>query len=55
MAKVNPTHSVKPQQEVYHNNDKCTERNNIEKENLRTGTAGRRLCSKCQRLNEEGK
>lgn len=33
MPKVKETHSVKS--EVFHNNSKCTERNNIEKENLR--------------------
>jgi len=51
MAKVAPFHSVKPNTpQVYHNNDACTEGNNIEKENLRSGTGGRPLCHHCARL-----
>jgi len=53
MTKVNPTHSI--DSDVYHNNNKCTERNNIEPKNLRQGTGGKRLCSHCKRLNSEGK
>jgi hypothetical protein len=34
---VQPTHSKKSGTAVYHNNNKCTERNNIEKENVRRG------------------
>lgn len=48
MAKVSPFHSVK--QTVYHNNSSCTEGNNIEKENLRPGTGGKPLCSRCSKL-----
>lgn len=33
MAKVSPFHSIK--QQVHHNNDRCTEGNNIEEENRR--------------------
>jgi hypothetical protein len=51
--KVAPTHSIK--QYVHHDNDKCTERNNIEKENLRQGTGGKPLCQRCAELNKEGK
>lgn len=51
MAKVAPFHSVKPNApQVYHNNDKCTEGNNIEPENKRSGTGGRPLCKHCDRL-----
>lgn len=48
--KVAPTHSIK--RTVYHNNNRCTERNNIESENLRQGTGGKTLCKKCERLNK---
>jgi hypothetical protein len=51
MAKVAPFHSVKPgAPQVYHDNDKCTEGNNIEKENKRPGTGNRPLCQHCARL-----
>ena len=49
MAKVATFHSIK--QNVYHDNSKCTEGNNIEKENLRQGTGGKSKCSHCSRLN----
>ncbi len=49
MAKVAAFHSIK--QDVYHDNNKCTEGNNIEKENLRTGTGGKPKCSHCSKLN----
>ena len=56
MAKVPPIYSVKEtDRKVYHNNDQCTERNNIEKENIRQGTDGRPLCNHCEKLNAEGK
>ncbi len=48
MSKVSPFHSVK--QAVYHDNKKCTEGNNIEKENLRSGTGGKPKCSHCSKL-----
>ena len=48
MAKVSPFHSIK--QSVYHNDTRCTEGNNIERENLRSGTGGKPLCHHCQRL-----
>ena len=46
-----PFHSVKlyaPQ--VYHNDTRCTEGNNIEPQYLRQGTGGRPLCKHCARL-----
>lgn len=48
MAKVSPFHSKK--QTVHHNNNSCTEGNNIEKENRESGTGGKALCSHCSRL-----
>jgi hypothetical protein len=55
MAKVPAIHSVKPgTPNVYHDNDKCTERNNIERQNVRSGTGGRRVCDHCASLNRAG-
>jgi len=51
--KKSPWHSQK--QSVHHNNTRCTEGNNIERENLRSGTGGKPLCQHCRRLNLEGK
>lgn len=53
MTQVSAFHSVKEQ--VHHNNNKCTEGNNIEKENRRDGTGGKPLCSHCADLNRQGK
>lgn len=53
MPKVAPFHSVKSN--VHHNNSKCTEGNNIERENKREGTGGKPLCSHCKDLNSEGR
>lgn len=50
MAKVSPFHSKKPETTVYHNDNKCTEGNNIESYNRVSGTGGRPLCSHCKRL-----
>jgi len=50
MKKVE-VNSVK--RDVYHNNPNCTERNNIEKENLKIGDGGKRLCLNCKRLNKK--
>lgn len=53
MAQVAPFHSVK--ESVHHNNNQCTEGNNIERENLRQGTGGKPLCQHCNKLAREGK
>lgn len=45
MAKVDPYHSVKGS--VYHDTDTCTEGNNIEPENRRSGTGGKPKCATC--------
>lgn len=48
MAKVASFHSIF--QLVHHNNSLCTEGNNIETRNRRSGTGGKPLCSHCARL-----
>lgn len=55
MSKVPPFHSKLPGTEVYHNNNKCTEGNNIESYNRVSGTGGLRLCEGCKDLNAQGK
>ncbi|MCK4887867.1 MAG: hypothetical protein KAS96_10810 [Planctomycetes bacterium] len=50
MAKVKPTHS--PKSDVYHDNNKCTERNNIETRNIKPGTGGNRKCKHCKDLDK---
>ncbi len=48
MAKRSPWHS--PLSDVYHNDSNCNTGNNIERENHRSGTGGKRLCTECRRL-----
>ena len=48
MAKVAPFHSVR--QYVYHDDKRCTEGNNIERENRRDGTGGKPKCQRCREL-----
>lgn len=49
--RVAPFHSAKPNtRNVYHDNNRCTEGNNIERYYLRPGTDGRPKCEHCQRL-----
>jgi hypothetical protein len=48
MSKVSPWHSVK--ENVHHDNNQCTEGNNIENVNRREGTGGKPLCAHCSRL-----
>jgi hypothetical protein len=51
MAKVAPFHTVKPNaSNIHHNNDKCTEGNNIEAQYKKSGTGGRPLCAHCANL-----
>jgi hypothetical protein len=51
MAKVPPFHSALQQhRNVYHDNDKCTEGNNIEAKYRRPGTDGRPRCEHCAKL-----
>ncbi len=37
---------------IYHVYQRCTVGNNIEKDNLRSGTGGKRLCKTCQEIRE---
>jgi len=48
--KVNPFHSKQPGTSVYHDNNKCTEGNNIEASNRESGTGGHQKCDHCKRL-----
>jgi len=50
MAKVSPFHSTRTGETVHHNNDSCTEGNNIEDRYKASGTGGRPLCAHCARL-----
>lgn len=51
MSQVSPFHSVKQYaRNVYHDNDRCTEGNNIESYYRRSGTGGRPRCEHCSRL-----
>ena len=48
MAKV-PAFNAKDS-DVYHDNDECTEGNNIEARNRESGTGGKRKCNRCSEL-----
>lgn len=48
--KVAPFHSKLVTTTVYHNDNKCTEGNNIETYNKVPGTGGRPLCQHCAKL-----
>ena len=50
MSKRAPWHAE--DSDVYHNNDQCTEGNNIEEENRRNGKGKRDLCKHCKRFNK---
>ena len=53
MPRKAPWHSIKAN--VHHDNTECNTGNNIERENLRSGTGGKPLCSECAGLNARGK
>ena len=56
MSYKSPWHSKAPNDpKRYHNNNKCTEGNNIETYNVVEGTGGYPLCHHCSKLNAEGK
>jgi hypothetical protein len=40
---------------VHHNNDRCTEGNNIERENWQSGTGGKLRCEECTRLAKQSR
>jgi hypothetical protein len=48
MSKKSPWHSIL--QDVHHVCTNCNTGNNIEKEKLKEGTGGKRLCTECQTL-----
>jgi len=50
MAQTSPWHSIK--QSVHHDNTSCTTGNNIERENLRTGSGGKPKCQECDKLDK---
>lgn len=50
MAKVAPFHSKKTGTKVHHDNNSCTEGNNIETVNRKSGTGGLPKCDHCKRL-----
>lgn len=51
VAKVAAFHSKLPNApQVYHDDNQCTEGNNIEPRNRESGTGGRPKCEHCQRL-----
>jgi hypothetical protein len=49
-----PWHSKRPGETVYHDNDKCTEGNNIESYYLVSGTGNLRKCARCDELDRAG-
>ena len=53
MPRANPWHSIK--QPVHHDNTSCKTGNNIERENFRWGTGGKRLCDECRDLDRAGR
>lgn len=53
MPRKNPWHSIR--QLVHHDNTNCNTGNNIEVENLRSGTGGKPLCAECARLDAQGR
>lgn len=56
MSKVAAFHSKKEHaRNVYHDNNKCTEGNNIEAQYRRPGTDGRPRCEHCTDLAKQGK
>lgn len=56
MARVAARHSSRESdRQVYHDNDQCTEGNNIETRFHRTGTGGRPRCEHCDRLARQGR
>jgi hypothetical protein len=53
MATKTSWHSTKGG--VYHNNPDCHLGKDIDKENRRDGTGGKKICKECQRLNAKKK
>lgn len=55
MSQVPPFYSTRPGENRHHNNNQCTEGNNIEAHYKKSGTGGYSLCSHCAKLNSEGR
>ena len=55
MAKVKPPFHTKKRTKVYHDNNECTLGDNIQPENCIHGKGDKRLCTKCKKLNKNGK
>ncbi len=53
--KVNPFHSSLKETDVHHNNNACTEGNNLKWSNRVEGAGHLPLCPRCKELNDEGK
>jgi hypothetical protein len=54
MALTSSWHSTRLGETVYHNNNACTEGNNIEAYYFAPGDGGLKLCDRCKRLNGPG-
>jgi hypothetical protein len=55
VTQVSPWHSKRvTDRNVYHDNNKCTEGNNIESWNRESGTDGRPKCEHCADLDAKG-
>jgi hypothetical protein len=57
---VDPFNSInevkkKPEQRVYHNNNKCASGHDIPRKERLSGTAGYRLCRHCKDLNAKAR
>jgi len=52
---VSPFHSKRVGTDKHHDNNGCTEGNNIESYNRVDGTGGHPLCKRCRELKSEGK
>jgi hypothetical protein len=50
MPKVAAFHSIRPGTKVYHDNNKCTEGNNIESHYRKAGTGNHSQCDHCKKL-----
>lgn len=55
MQQQRPWHSTRLGETRYHDNDTCTEGNNIERYYFAWGTGGKQLCDHCSRLDQRGK
>jgi len=54
VARVTPFHSRKPDDHRgYHNHDRCTEGDSIEKPNRVFGAGDRPQCEQCRKLDQE--